>query len=151
MVEDEPDLAHRPGTRGFWGTWQSGLRYADGTPKPLYHAFRLPSRYRRGPGRGRALGPRAPRGGRRRAAHRRAPAVLPRGEEVWQEAGAVRVTDATGAFLARATRRGPGAWRFVWTEPTAPAPTPRGGLALLGPPPPATTPPTHASQALGVR
>lgn len=39
------DAAHsgrRPGTRGHWRDFQTGLQYADGTPKPAAQAFRLP-------------------------------------------------------------------------------------------------------------
>lgn len=50
MLDDEPDRAHRTATKPHWRTWQSGLRFADGTPKPLYDAFRLPSSCRPGPG-----------------------------------------------------------------------------------------------------
>lgn len=154
MLDDEPDSAHRSGTRGFWGTWQSGLRFADGTPKPLYDAFRLP--FVVSP---RAAGEPVELWGlvRPAAAAGALPTevrlqFLPRGAGAWQEAGTVRVTDPSGAFTARPTRRGPGAWRFVWSEPAAPSPAPRSGLTLLQPrPKPTPPPPTHASQALGVR
>jgi hypothetical protein len=32
----------RPGTRAYWKDWQSGLLFADGTPKPAAQAFELP-------------------------------------------------------------------------------------------------------------
>ena len=41
-LQDEPP---RSGGRPFqrWSTWQSGLRFGDGKPKPfVYGAFRLP-------------------------------------------------------------------------------------------------------------
>ena len=128
MLDDEPDRAHRKATKPYWRTWQSGLRFADGTPKPLYDAFRLPfvvspgARVEQPVELWGLVRPAAAAGGLPTDVRLQ---FLPRGGEAWQEAGAVRVTDPSGAFAARATRRGPGAWRFVWS--------------------------THASQALGVR
>ena len=59
------DAAPRPGAHLFqrWSTWQSGLRFGNGKPKPaVYGAFRLPFLVRLlGPGRGRTV---------RRRAHR---------------------------------------------------------------------------------
>ena len=42
LQDDEPRTAFAAGTKGYWGTYQSGLKFGDGTPKPAYEAYRLP-------------------------------------------------------------------------------------------------------------
>jgi hypothetical protein len=42
LRDDEPRAIYAPGTMGYWATYQSGLQFADGTPKPAYDAYRLP-------------------------------------------------------------------------------------------------------------
>ena len=42
LQDDEPRTAYAAGSLGYWATYQSGLKYTDGTPKPAYEAYRLP-------------------------------------------------------------------------------------------------------------
>lgn len=42
LYDSPPDAAFRPGTLGYWSTFQTGLRYQDGVAKPSYAAYRLP-------------------------------------------------------------------------------------------------------------
>ncbi len=42
LVDTKPDNLAPRGSRDYWGTFQTGLLYADGVPKPSYDAFRLP-------------------------------------------------------------------------------------------------------------
>jgi len=42
LRDDEPRRDARPGSARYWGTYQSGLEYADGRRKPAYDAYRLP-------------------------------------------------------------------------------------------------------------
>jgi len=154
LLDDEPDRARRAGGKLFWRTWQSGLRYPDGTPKPAYDAFRLPL----------VMPARTPLGrpftlwGLVRPAAGRdggLPTTVrlqfrPPWSATWEEAGEVRVSVPSGVFTARPISPGPGTWRYLWTEPAAAAPPPpRGGLRPRPEPPP--PPPTHASQALDTR
>jgi hypothetical protein len=37
-----PDSRYPPGTLGYWSTFQTGLEYADGTPKPSLTSYRVP-------------------------------------------------------------------------------------------------------------
>ena len=37
-----PDTAYKPGTLRYWSTFQSGLEFVDGAPKPALGAYRLP-------------------------------------------------------------------------------------------------------------
>ncbi|HEV2769818.1 MAG TPA: hypothetical protein VGV40_06500 [Solirubrobacteraceae bacterium] len=153
LLDDEPDRARRAGSKPFWRTWQSGLRYANGTPKPVYDAFRLPL----------VVPTRTPTGrpftmwGLVRPApdrERGLPTTVrlqfrPPGSTTWQEAGRVEVSAPSGVFTARPTSPGPGTWRYLWTEPAPAAPSSRLGLLRPRPAPP--PPPTHASQALNTR
>jgi hypothetical protein len=42
LVDAGPDPAFRPGSIGYWSTFQTGLEEADGTSKPSLNAYRLP-------------------------------------------------------------------------------------------------------------
>lgn len=42
LYDSPPDTAFRPGTLGYWSTFQTGLLYEDGVAKPSYAAYRLP-------------------------------------------------------------------------------------------------------------
>jgi hypothetical protein len=42
LRDDEPRREAAPGSARYWGTYQSGLEYADGRHKPAYEAYRLP-------------------------------------------------------------------------------------------------------------
>jgi hypothetical protein len=42
LVDAEPKLDKKPGSRAYWNTFQTGLELINGTPKPAYDAFRLP-------------------------------------------------------------------------------------------------------------
>jgi hypothetical protein len=42
LVDDLPRSGAVPGTLAYWSTFQSGLLYSNGRPKPSYDAFRIP-------------------------------------------------------------------------------------------------------------
>ncbi len=42
LYDDTPNRAFRPGSRGYWGTYQTGLMTMQGQEKPAYAAFRIP-------------------------------------------------------------------------------------------------------------
>jgi hypothetical protein len=42
LVDAAPNPAFPPGTPGYWSTFQTGLEYLDGRPKPSFGAYRLP-------------------------------------------------------------------------------------------------------------
>src|SRR5206468_983884 len=42
LLDDGPRAGARPGSRAYWSTFQSGLLFANGAPKPSFSAFRLP-------------------------------------------------------------------------------------------------------------
>jgi hypothetical protein len=42
LYDSPPNPAFPPGTPGYWSTFQTGLRFAGGAPKPALNAYRLP-------------------------------------------------------------------------------------------------------------
>jgi hypothetical protein len=42
LVDAEPKIDKKPGSRAYWNTFQTGLELLNGKPKPAYGAFRLP-------------------------------------------------------------------------------------------------------------
>ena len=110
--EGAPALSHRR-----WGTYQSGLEFANGVRKPAYDGYRLP--FHAPPvvtaGAGVPLWGlvRPARGGTERVTIE----FLADGAEEFSAVREVPVTDATGAFQATLPTLGDGLWRFSW-EPS---------------------------------
>jgi hypothetical protein len=42
LVDSKPRLGPKPGSSAYWGTFQTGLEYSNGTRKPSYNAFQIP-------------------------------------------------------------------------------------------------------------
>lgn len=42
LYDDHPRAGKRPGSRSYWSTFQTGLLYVNGQPKPAYAAYRIP-------------------------------------------------------------------------------------------------------------
>jgi hypothetical protein len=42
LIDSRPRPGTKPGTRAYWGTFQTGLEFVGGKPKPALAAFRLP-------------------------------------------------------------------------------------------------------------
>jgi len=42
LYDSAPDPAYPPGSIGYWSTFQTGLLYLDGAPKPSLNSYRLP-------------------------------------------------------------------------------------------------------------
>jgi hypothetical protein len=42
LIDSRPDGAHPKGSRAYWSTFQTGLEFIGGKPKPAYPAYRLP-------------------------------------------------------------------------------------------------------------
>jgi hypothetical protein len=42
LDDDQPRSGKRVGSRDYWSTFQTGLLYVDGKPKPAYDAYRIP-------------------------------------------------------------------------------------------------------------
>ncbi len=125
-----------------WGTYQSGLRDADGNAKPAYDSYRLPLVA-------------TPNGAKVTLWGFVRPAVAqhnvqlefaPAGTQDYQPVGgALGVDAATRTFQVEVTPARSGQYRFSWSPPAGPAP-PRSGLGgLLGPAPAPPAPPVYKS------
>jgi hypothetical protein len=116
MLDDVPRTREPRGSRAYWGTYQSGLRFSDGRRKPAYDAYRL----------GLDAPPRVPPGRRLRlwgfvrAAPNGDPTsvqleVKAPGSDAFVPAGPpVQVFDPRGYFEVEPERQQTGTWRLAW-------------------------------------
>jgi hypothetical protein len=125
LLDDRPRRGERPGSRRYWGTYQSGLRFSDGRRKPAYDAYRLPLT---APGAVSAGAPLTLWGRVRPAAPGDDVTVQlefsPQGSEAWSPVERpLPVSDPQGVFQRTLTASRSGRYRFRWS------PTPRGASA----------------------
>jgi hypothetical protein len=120
ILEDGPPVrGARQGTKAYWFTYQSGLFFADGTPKPAAQAYALPFLAARLPG---GLGVWGqlrfrPNGITDRVQIER----LTDDGSTWEPVGEpVTVTNAMGFFQGLLPETRPGTYRAHWTGPEAP-------------------------------
>jgi hypothetical protein len=107
LVDSEPQRQYPVSDSRYWATYQTGLRFADGRPKPAYAAYRLPflrlSRTRFW-------------GQVRPAATDAQPEIViehrRRAGRPWRAVSTRRVTNPRGFFVARLARAGAGQYRF---------------------------------------
>jgi hypothetical protein len=129
MLDDKPRRGARPGSRRYWGTYQSGLRFSNGRRKPAYDAYRLPF----------SAPPAVSAGAPLTVWGRVRPAApgddvrvriefAPQGTESWGPVDdqPLRVDDPRGVFERTVTASRSGRFRFRWT------PSPRGAGAAGG-------------------
>ncbi|MGI8411719.1 MAG: hypothetical protein ACR2LV_03230 [Solirubrobacteraceae bacterium] len=128
-----PDPRFTPQEFGYWDTFQTGLLYADGKPKPAYDAYRMPIWI---------PSPRIHRGGRmfiwgqlRGAAHN----VTQRADIQWRPAGGAFRTIAVVStrnrvdFLTSTVRlRASGEVRIAWRSPSSGVLTSRSVAVRVG-------------------
>jgi hypothetical protein len=128
LLDDLPRRGERRGSRRYWGTYQSGLRFADGRPKPAYDAYRLPLSAPAAVSAGAPL----PLWGRVRPADpgddvRVQLEFAPAGTQSWSAVGEpLRVADPRGVFETTLTASRSGAYRYRWS------PAPRDAAAAGG-------------------
>jgi hypothetical protein len=132
-----------------WGTYQTGLKLADGTPKPAYDAYRLPL----------VLGPdsragaavqvwglvRPVSGGAVTAATTAHLQFAATGSDLFQDIGDPIPVAPDGAVSGRILLAQPGRYRFRWSPPAPPADRPTGIQGLLHPAPQPPEPPVFTS------
>ncbi len=118
LIDSRPRTRDRPGTRGYWATFQTGLEFAGGRPKPALSAYRLPiwlpaARH------GQAV---TVWGQLRPASHAGTQVglieYLPRGSNTWQAGTGDRVytNNSEGFFLAHVPIPSAGLVRLVWLD-----------------------------------
>jgi hypothetical protein len=115
LLDDPPRRQFRRSDRRYWGTYQSGLKYADGRRKPAYDAYRLgldaPARVAPGQSLGLWGFARAAPNGESQSVQLElrepgSPAFAPVGDPV-------RVLHERGYFEVAVPAR-TGEWRFTW-------------------------------------
>ncbi len=131
-----------------WGTYQTGLRLADGTAKPAYDAYRLPFVVDAAPGALTADGwglVRPVTGGAVTGPTTVQVQFAPAGSDGFQDVGGPIAVAPDGTFAAPGLAAAAGRYRFRWSPPaTAPA-RPSVLPGLLGPPSGATVAPVFTS------
>jgi hypothetical protein len=129
LYRDSPPVKKaKKGSRAYWATFQTGITYLDGTPKPSYAAYALPIWVRSG---------HDSQGNRQlelwaQARFRRygAPSdgilfqFRPQGSQTWSNIGALNPISATYGFVDITVPAAPympgGSIRAVWGGPVAP-------------------------------
>ena len=119
LIDAGPDTRYRPGSIRYWGTFQTGLEFADGRHKPSFNSYRLPIF---------VPAPDTPPGKPMLvwAMLRAAPnATTQRADVQWRPPhGAYRTlttvatSDPSGFLVARVSVPGRGAVRIAWTSPS---------------------------------
>lgn len=124
LRDDEPRTLYPAGSQGYWSTYQSGLRFADGSAKPAYEAYRLPLYAPEGfqPGRPLSLWGMV-RPGPNGETQRVQIEFRAAGSQEWVPVAGQVVTDARGYFTATVAQPRPGQYRFQWIRPETPPPT----------------------------
>jgi hypothetical protein len=127
LYDSPPDRAYRPGSVGYWSTFQTGLAFSDGQAKPAFYSYRLPIYL---PQTTFAPGARVTVWGLLRSAPNAAGqrATLqwqPRGG-AWRAVETILAAGATGALEVRVSLPGTGSVRLAWSPPSA-----RGPLATV--------------------
>jgi hypothetical protein len=116
LVDDQPRAGARPGSRAYWSTFQSGLLFANGAPKPAFGAFQIPiwlpsSRHQH----------LTVWGELRPANHSTVQvAVLqyqPRGSSSWTSERTIQTSNREGFLLAHLSVPGAGNVRLAWSDP----------------------------------
>ncbi len=135
LRDSGPDTKFPPGSHRYWSTYQSGLEFADGRPKPSQGAYRLPF----------VVHSRAPAGGQMevwgyvRPAPPASPQHVqlqfrPQGTADWRDVDGPITTDGNGVFDTKVPAMTSGDWRFTWQTPGTPGTLP-GGLGAVSLPP----------------
>jgi hypothetical protein len=107
-----PNTKFPPGTIGYWSTFQTGLEFADGTPKPSFNAYRIPiwiPAQTGGTDEVWGMLRPAPHGSRQHAQIQWSGAT-----RAWQTIGSVTVSGPGETFTVRVKPQGAGRLRIAW-------------------------------------
>jgi hypothetical protein len=118
LVDSPPKPGTRKGSALYWSTFQTGLEFQNGTPKPSFSAFQVPiwlptAKH----GRNRAVW-----GQFRQADHTTTQNGLidfqAKGSSTWKELAPVQTTNSEGFVYTHVTIPGAGAVRLDWISPS---------------------------------
>lgn len=107
-----PARQHTANTKAFWKTFQTGLLYENGQPKPAFTAYRFPFLAS-------AVGSNVSTWGQVRYRQNGVPTAVrlqwrPNAQAGWiDQGGIIEVRDEMGYFISTLPRPGPGEWRAV--------------------------------------
>ena len=107
-----PARQHTANTKAFWKTFQTGLLYENGQPKPAFQAYKFP--FLAGP-----AGPNVSTWGQVRYRQNGVATAVrlqwrPNPQNAWADIGdIIEVRDEMGFFTATVPKPGPGEWRAV--------------------------------------
>ena len=118
LSDDLPRAGTRPGTLSYWSTFQTGLEYADGSPKPSYAAFEIPIWLPRA-----HTGPSVLVWGQLRPAdHTGAQSAQlqfqARNSSTWTTIENVQTSSARGFLETHVALTAPGSVRLAWADPS---------------------------------
>ena len=116
LVDDTPKPGARRGSRAYWSTFQTGLEYSSGQPKPAFYTFRIPIWLSRASHRNVSLW-----GQLRVADHaavQQATVWYQRsGSSTWTAAQQVQTTNPEGFLTTHLSLPGAGSVRLGWVNP----------------------------------
>jgi hypothetical protein len=118
LLVDSPPAAGTPkGSRAYWGTFQTGLEYTNGKPKPSYDAFRIPIWLPSANHRHLTVW-----GELRPADHAKSQVAAlqfqAKGSASWSTARQIQTANREGFLLAHLSVPGAGNVRLAWTNPS---------------------------------
>jgi hypothetical protein len=118
LIDDSPRATAAKGSRAYWSTFQTGLLFANESPKPSYSAFRIPIWL-----------PHPRHGSRVTVWAQLRPAnhaqiqygvlqYLPRGSHSWSDLRVIQTGSPEGFLVAHVPIPHPGAVRMAWLDPS---------------------------------
>jgi hypothetical protein len=117
LVDSPPKPNSRKGSALYWSTFQTGLEYISGKPKPSFQAFQIPI-WLPNPRHGSSV---ALWGQIKPADHTTTQTAsiqfLPRGSSVWQQLGDVQTNSPEGFLFTHVSIPSSGAVRLAWSAP----------------------------------
>lgn len=123
LYDAAPVTRHKPNTKAYWFTYQSGLFFADGRAKPSAIAYMLPfEAFDAGPGVANVWGQLRfrPDGLPPSALDSVQLQFKPAGSAAWAPLGdPIVVSNAKGFFAGQVALPGPGALRAAWSDPAS--------------------------------
>ncbi|MHB8691384.1 MAG: hypothetical protein ACYDHH_09065 [Solirubrobacteraceae bacterium] len=118
LLDDTPNSNYAPGTLPYWGTFQTGLEFADGSHKPSYGAFQIPIWLPSA-----RIGPDVIVWGQLRPANHAAAQscelqFAPGTSSTWTTLRTIQTASSEGFVLAHVALSKPGQVRLAWTDTT---------------------------------
>jgi hypothetical protein len=118
LYDDKPRAGAKPGTRAYWSTFQSGLLYVDGKPKPALDAYRLPI-WLINPSHANLQVWGQLRPGNHSATQTAKLQFQARGSQGWTTVDTINTNSSEGFFTDHPNVSGAGLLRIAWQDPSS--------------------------------